>query len=158
MGKKFTEEEVLERLEKIREKRSLPHLFELIYYRTLRDSEIKVTCLNRNTSETRTFDKYKSSTYGMKCCAISAIRHFDTVLERGKDLKEKVDALAGEREHIISEECFSSRRDYTFTIACEKHQKTDKDIRYRNYASITVTYGIPCYAYPLSVLNSKTDK
>lgn len=158
MGKKLTEDQVLKRLEEKRDRQTLPHSLKVMYYNTVRDSAVKVTCLHHNRSETRSVDQYLNTSYGLSCCATPAIRRSGTVAERQEAHQEKLNLLAKARGHVIADLCFISRRKCTFTVSCNHHRRRYKEIKYSNYTSPNVSYGVHCCAYPVVSQNPKSDK
>ena len=97
MGMKFSGNDVLKRLEEHRDKQNLPHTFKVLHYNTVRDSAIEVTRSNHNTTEIRSLDQYRQTTYGSICCATGAIRRLSSLDKRRKEHEEKVTNLANKR-------------------------------------------------------------
>ena len=158
MGPKLTEDQVLRRLEEKRDRQSLPHTLKVLYYNTVRDSAIEVTCLSHNKTETRNFDQYLNTSHGVSCCATSALKRSNTIDERQGIHQKKLHLLARNRGHVIADLRFFSRRNCTFTVFCNNHGTMYREIKYSNYTSPNVSYGIPCCAYPVSLQNLKSKK
>ena len=158
MGKKLTSDQALKRLEEKRDRQSLPHTLKVLSYNTVRDSAIEVTCLTHNRTETRNFEQYLNTFYGLSCCATQAIKRCGTIDERREVHEKKLHLLARKRGHVIADLWFLNRRKFTFTVCCNTHATTYRGIKYVNYTSSKVSYGIPCCAYPASLQNSKSKK
>lgn len=158
MGKKLNEDQVLRRLEKKRNRQSLPHTLKVLYYNTLRDSAIEVTCLSHNKTEIRTVNQYLNALYGLNCCAIQAVKRSGTIAERQEAHQKKLHLLARDRGHTITDLRFFSRRNCAFTVSCTNHGTTYREIKYSNYTSPNVSYGIRCCAYPVSLQNPRSEK
>ena len=106
MGRKLTQDEILESLYTRCKERGQRHTFAIEYYNNANDSAIQVNCLKHNRSEIRTYRDYTASRLGMRCCATAAIQRSTTLVKRQQTCEHKVLLLANTRGHTVSEVCF----------------------------------------------------
>ena len=158
MGRRLTQNEILEALHTRCQERGQRHTFAIEYYNNANDSAIQVNCLEHNRSETRTYRHYTASRLGMRCCATAAIQRSTTLVKRQQTCQHKVLLLAKTRGHTVSEVCFRNRTNFTFTISCKKHHARYQGVHYKNYTSTNTTYGVPCCAYPIRVQPRRGEK
>lgn len=144
MGRRLTLDEVLERLIELAKERGLLHTFEVLEYKNVRESRIRIDCSKHNTYETPSYSHYTQAAYGMSCCVRVTIRRSETISDRQVVHEEKLKLIAKERNHVILEICYVNRKDFVFTVLCKNHGTRHENVKYSNYTSINVTYGVNC--------------
>ena len=79
------------------------------------------------------------------------MQHFSTKQERRDLLFRKLELLAKEQNHLISNFEFENYENCSFSVCCKTHHTTHPLIHSRNYASPNLKWGVLCCACPVSI-------